>query len=223
LDFSAFFAAFLAAFAAFFALLVFLAIWCGPRIVVARSWAALCMSQGPPIFKEPFFSLNHFLLWLRISRHQDESLALSPTGFRSTVAPPPQGENAASNGKCSGLRQPFVRKRASMAGQEFPLSIDRRRLLVSAVALPAASIGRIGKPARAAAAAVIQSSGMATEAEPANFCAARNLSPVLDRSMLVDVACTRFRRHRVRCFYGTGGESWRDGSLPESSSLRRCG
>ncbi|MGO9846174.1 MAG: hypothetical protein ACLPKT_06115, partial [Methylocella sp.] len=23
-----------------------------------------------------------------------------------------------------------------------------------------------------------------------------------------DVACTRFRRHRVRCFYGTGGESW---------------
>ena len=111
LDFSAFFAAFLAAFAAFFALLAFLAIWCGPRIVVARSWAALCMSQGPPIFKEPFFSLNHFLLWLRISRHQDEGLALSPTGFRSTVAPPPQGENAASNGKCSGLRQPFVRKR----------------------------------------------------------------------------------------------------------------
>ena len=39
----------------------------------------------------------------------------------------------------------------------------------------------------------------------------------------VKVACTRFRRRRVRCFYGTGGESWRDGSLPESSSLRRCG
>ena len=37
------------------------------------------------------------------------------------------------------------------------------------------------------------------------------------------VACTRFRRHRVRCFYGTGGESWRGGSLHESSSLRRCG
>ena len=37
------------------------------------------------------------------------------------------------------------------------------------------------------------------------------------------LACTRFRRHRVRCFYGTGGKSWRDGSLPESSSLRRCG
>ncbi len=37
------------------------------------------------------------------------------------------------------------------------------------------------------------------------------------------VACTRFRRHRVRCFDGTGGESWRDGSLHASSSLRLCG
>jgi hypothetical protein len=32
------------------------------------------MSQGPPIFKEPFFSLNHFLLWLRIFLHQDRGL-----------------------------------------------------------------------------------------------------------------------------------------------------
>ena len=38
-----------------------------------------------------------------------------------------------------------------------------------------------------------------------------------------DLACTRFRRHRVRCFDGTGGESWRDGSLHASSSLRLCG
>ena len=37
------------------------------------------------------------------------------------------------------------------------------------------------------------------------------------------LACTRFRRHRVRCFDGAGGVSWRDGSLLESSSLRRCG
>ena len=37
------------------------------------------------------------------------------------------------------------------------------------------------------------------------------------------LACTRFRRHRVRCFNGTGGGSWRDGSLHASSSLRRCG
>src|SRR5258708_30460348 len=34
------------------------------------------------------------------------------------------------------------------------------------------------------------------------------------------MACTRFRRHRVRCFDGAGGGSWRDGSLPASSSLR---
>ena len=33
-------------------------------------------------------------------------------------------------------------------------------------------------------------------------------------------ACTRFRRHRVRCFDGAGGGSWRDGSLRESSSSR---
>jgi hypothetical protein len=32
------------------------------------------------------------------------------------------------------------------------------------------------------------------------------------------LACTRFRRHRVSCFDGTGGESWRDGSLHASSS-----
>ena len=40
---------------------------------------------------------------------------------------------------------------------------------------------------------------------------------------LLALACTRFRRHRVRCFDGAGGGSWRDGSLLESSSLRRCG
>ncbi|SRR6266478_8984941 len=38
----------------------------------------------------------------------------------------------------------------------------------------------------------------------------------------VIMACTRFRRHRVRCFDGAGGGSWRDGSLPASSSLRLC-
>jgi hypothetical protein len=36
------------------------------------------------------------------------------------------------------------------------------------------------------------------------------------------MACTRFRRHRLRCFNGAGGGSWRDGSLPASTSLRRC-
>src|SRR6266851_850306 len=36
-------------------------------------------------------------------------------------------------------------------------------------------------------------------------------------SALTLLACTRFRRHRVRCFDGAGGGSWRDGSLPASS------
>jgi co-chaperonin GroES (HSP10) len=44
-----------------------------------------------------------------------------------------------------------------------------------------------------------------------------------DSGKLVPMACTRFRRHRVRCFYGTGGESWRDDGLRGSSSLRLCG
>src|SRR5205809_7340300 len=39
---------------------------------------------------------------------------------------------------------------------------------------------------------------------------------------LAPLACTRFRRHRVRCFDGAGGGSWRDGSLPASSSLKPC-
>jgi CHASE3 domain sensor protein len=37
------------------------------------------------------------------------------------------------------------------------------------------------------------------------------------------MACTRFRRHHVRCFNGTGGASWRGGSLRGSSSLRLFG
>src|SRR6476619_1450918 len=36
---------------------------------------------------------------------------------------------------------------------------------------------------------------------------------------LHDLACTRFRRHRVRCFHGTGGASWRGGSQPAYQSL----
>jgi cellulose biosynthesis protein BcsQ len=39
----------------------------------------------------------------------------------------------------------------------------------------------------------------------------------------LSMACTRFRRHRVRCFIGTGGGSWRGGSLRGSLSLSLCG
>ena len=34
------------------------------------------------------------------------------------------------------------------------------------------------------------------------------------------MACTRFRRHQVRCFNGTGGASWSVGSLHAISSLK---
>ena len=37
---------------------------------------------------------------------------------------------------------------------------------------------------------------------------------------LLPLACTRFRRHRVRCDNGNGGGSWIGGSSRESSSLR---
>jgi GNAT superfamily N-acetyltransferase len=49
------------------------------------------------------------------------------------------------------------------------------------------------------------------------------LEPCFPESQLIRLACCRFRRHRVRCHDGTGGVSWRDGSLHGSSSLRRCG
>ncbi len=46
----------------------------------------------------------------------------------------------------------------------------------------------------------------------------------LDKGMTQAIlACTRFRRHQVRCFNGTGGGSWRGGSLHASSSLRLFG
>jgi hypothetical protein len=48
-------------------------------------------------------------------------------------------------------------------------------------------------------------------------------TPVKPGFKLPIMACTRFRRHRVRCFDGTGGGSWRGGSLHASSSLRLCG
>ena len=50
----------------------------------------------------------------------------------------------------------------------------------------------------------------------------RDSTTCSDAGELGGLACTRFRRHRVRCFDGAGGGSWRGGSLHASSSLRRC-
>lgn len=58
-----------------------------------------------------------------------------------------------------------------MANTDSPLNIDRRRLLASAIALPAASIVPGIKPAGAAVAAPIRSFAMVLDAEAANVCA----------------------------------------------------
>ena len=58
-----------------------------------------------------------------------------------------------------------------MARADFPLTIDRRRLLASAMALPAESIVPGVTPAEATAAAHTRSFAMVLEAEAANICA----------------------------------------------------
>ena len=60
-----------------------------------------------------------------------------------------------------------------MAGPEFPLKIDRRRLLTSAAAVTATGILPGPKTADAAAADVLRSSPLTHQSEPTNFCAAR--------------------------------------------------
>ena len=90
-----------------------------------------------------------------------------------------------------------------MAKTDFPLNISRRRLLVSAAALPAASIVPIGKPADTAAAAAVQSSAIAPEAEAANVCA-------VTATRLAEIA----RRNRLRSEFGLP-------LLPVAEELRR--
>jgi len=71
-----------------------------------------------------------------------------------------------------------------MAREDFSLKIDRRRLLTTALALPAASIVPIGRPVETAAVGSIRSSAMAPEAEAANVCAAtaRRLLEIAQRN-----------------------------------------
>ena len=74
-----------------------------------------------------------------------------------------------------------------MAKTDFPLNINRRRLLVSAAAIPVANIVPGAEPADTAADDVIQSSLITLEAEPATFCAAT-------AARLAEIA----RRNRLR-------------------------
>ena len=78
-----------------------------------------------------------------------------------------------------------------MAKADFPLTIDRRRLLASAIALPAASIVPGVKPAGAAVAAPIRSFAMVLDAEAANFCA-------VTATRLAEIG----RRNRLRNEFG---------------------
>ena len=78
-----------------------------------------------------------------------------------------------------------------MAKTDFPLNIDRRRLLASAVALPAASIVPGVKPAGAAVAAPIRSFAIAPEGKAANVCA-------VTATRLAEIA----RRNRLRYEFG---------------------
>ena len=78
-----------------------------------------------------------------------------------------------------------------MAKADFPLHIDRRRLLAAAVAIPAASIVPIGNHADTATTGGIQSSTMAPEAEAANVCS-------VTATRLAEIA----RRNRLRNEFG---------------------
>jgi len=74
-----------------------------------------------------------------------------------------------------------------MAKTDFPLNIDRRRLLTAAAAITATGIVPTGNHADSAADDVIQSSLITLEAEPATFCAAT-------AARLAEIA----RRNRLR-------------------------
>jgi hypothetical protein len=70
----------------------------------------------------------------------------------------------------------------------------------------------------------------ATETDLADFERVEDGKPFREWLILADhiiklggLSCCRFRRHRVRCFNGTGGGSWRGEDLRGSSSLRLCG
>jgi hypothetical protein len=85
------------------------------------------------------------------------------------------------------LRQPFGSQEGIMAKTDFPLTIDRRRLLASAAAVTATGILPGVKLADAAAADVPQSSALTHQAEPTNLSAAT-------ARRLLDIA----RRNEIR-------------------------
>jgi hypothetical protein len=76
-----------------------------------------------------------------------------PTGFSQHGGLPRDGDAAGQSAKRSGLRQPFGSQEGIMARRDFPLSINRRRLMTAAAAVTATgSILPVVKRADAAAA-----------------------------------------------------------------------
>jgi hypothetical protein len=112
-----------------------------------------------------------------------------------------------------------------MARQEFPLSMDRRRMLISAAAVTATGTVPGVKPADAAAADVLQSPPLTHRAEPTNLSAAtaRRLLEIARRNKirreanlpLLSIA-KELRRMKTQ-------EEWRSSAGLRRLTARRCG
>jgi hypothetical protein len=125
-----------------------------------------------------------------------------------------------------------------MAEADFPLSINRRRLMAAAAAVTATGILSGVKLADAAAADVLQSSALTLEAERANCCAAtaRRLVEIARRNEirreaklpLLGSSCRRCTRRRCRelrvygAFSGDGSRSFHRSQARASLRQKRC-
>jgi hypothetical protein len=76
------------------------------------------------------------------------------------------------NSAIKRTRQPLRSQEGIMARPDFPLSIDRRRLLASATAVTASGIVPSARPAKSAARPFVQLPQVTSEAGPANVSAA---------------------------------------------------
>jgi hypothetical protein len=119
--------------------------------------------------------------------HQDEGWRSHQPASASTVVSR-KGDVADNNGKRSECASPSVSQEGIMADPDFPLSINRRRLLTSAAATVTAtgSILPGVKRADAAGSDFLQSSRLTPKIDPADFCSAtaRRLLEIARRNEL---------------------------------------
>jgi hypothetical protein len=102
--------------------------------------------------------------------HQDEGWHLHQPATRSTVVLP-QGD-VAEKSAIKRTRQPFVRQEGIMARRDFPLSINRRRLLATGAAAATAAISLRADRVDAALADTVQLPALTPEVPPLTVCAA---------------------------------------------------